>query len=432
MYGSLCIDHPVSRLFNDTNAEYKTFSVFSKCMSDVMVDLKLAKNTRKTAFYALKNVLKKVGFSENFVNRLHLCTEKPLTKYDSRLVLKKKYNRLSDDLPIKKMLTSWITILKTKTKNHSPNTIKIMIAFFLNTCIPALGLCIEILANDVIPVKIDITQKMVDDICTNVRKCRWFNLFCEFILGVKNEHKPNMSLGLSDELEYISGDVHVINSCELDRIYIEASKNTLDELVFLLLITTGMRIGGMLNIKIPHICTTNGNEIKVFNTGRTLEKGCKWFDFVINDRVKELIIKWMTNERRGGTDYLFSSSRNSGRNIASITMRVRFKRLCERAGLSGPHLHLHSLRHSYAHMLLKCGNSVSVISKLLNHSSTDVTEKFYLRETISEVTDRAHIPWIKQGEKNNDNILPNFLKRNGEKINHKMKRLEYLSAMYVT
>ena len=167
MYGSLCIDHPVSRLFNDTNAEYKTFSVFSKCMSDVMVDLKLAKNTRKTAFYALKNVLKKVGFSENFVNRLHLCTEKPLTKYDSRLVLKKKYNRLSDDLPIKKMLTSWITILKTKTKNHSPNTIKIMIAFFLNTCIPALGLCIEILANDVIPVKIDITQKMVCLLCTS-------------------------------------------------------------------------------------------------------------------------------------------------------------------------------------------------------------------------------------------------------------------------
>jgi integrase len=115
--------------------------------------------------------------------------------------------------------------------------------------------------------------------------------------------------------------------------------------------------------------------------------------------------------------------------MASITMRVRFKKICDGAGLSGRHLHLHSLRHSYAHMLLKCGNSVSVISKLLNHSCTDVTEKFYLRETISEVTNRAHIPWINQNEKTEDKILPDFLKRRENKTSHKMKRLECLSIM---
>jgi integrase len=304
-----------------------------------------------------------------------------------------------------------------------------MISFFLNTCLPALGINIETITNDIVFKHILITQKIVNEICTNTRKYRWFKLFCEAILGIENIYEPSNIVNISDEHEYISGDMHVICSDELDKIYIESKKNTLDELVFLLLITTGMRIGGMLNIRIPHVCTIDKNEVKVFDTGRTLEKGCKWFDFVINDKVKELITRWIMEERRGGTDYLFSSGRNSGKNMASITMRVRFKKLCENAGLNGRHLHLHSLRHSYAHMLLKCGNSVSVISKLLNHSSTDVTEKFYLRETISEVTNRAHIPWLNQNEKNEEKILPDFLRGKENKNSHKMKRLEYLSAM---
>lgn len=423
MYGPKYMDNPLSRLYNEVSTEYKTFNTFNNCTTLVVQKLSLAKNTYKTAFYMLKRILKEIGFPINFVNKLNLYTEKPLTKYDTRVILKTKYNKMDDNSPIKKMLINWINLLKTKTKNRSPQTIKIMIAFFLNTCIPVLGLSIDSLLNYTNKYPVEITEKDVTTICTNNRKYRWFNIFCEIILGVKNEHKVDTDS--EEEKEYVDGDMHVITADELDKIYLESKKNTLDELIFLLLITTGMRVGGMLNIRIPHVCNVNGNEITVFDTGRTLEKGCKWFDFVINDRVKKLIVKWIIDERRGNTDYLFSSSRNLGRSMASITIRIRFKKLCESAGLVGRHLHLHSLRHSYAHILLKCGNSMSIISKLLNHSNTLVTEKFYLRETISEVTNRANIPWIKKSD-TKEKIIPDFL-NTGKKCNNKIKRLEYLS-----
>ena len=67
-----------------------------------------------------------------------------------------------------------------------------------------------------------------------------------------------------------------------------------------------------------------------------------------------------------------------------------------------------------------------VISKLLNHSNTQTTEKFYLKENITDLTDRAKIPWLDKSNKPK-NIVPSFLnvikKDDTEKIKRKMSRL---------
>lgn len=70
-------------------------------------------------------------------------------------------------------------------------------------------------------------------------------------------------------------------------------------------------------------------------------------------------------------------------------MKVQFvwrvcKRVGERAGVKG--LHPHTLRRTYGSALINDGLRLEVISKLLGHSSTTITEKSYaalLDETIA-------------------------------------------------
>ena len=118
--------------------------------------------------------------------------------------------------------------------------------------------------------------------------------------------------------------------------------------------------------------------------------------------------QWLHQHRpASSTPYLFPGT--TGEHISTEAIRVRFQKLCTQAGLSGKEFHPHALRHTYAHLLLETGNSTDVVSKCLNHSSTEVTEKFYLKENIEEVTQRATIPWLREDSKRKEIPLPSFL-----------------------
>ena len=61
---------------------------------------------------------------------------------------------------------------------------------------------------------------------------------------------------------------------------------------------------------------------------------------------------------------------------------------------------------------------MEAVSKCLNHSSTVVTEKFYLRESAAEVHARCVTPWAQpetasEKQERALNALPSFLKQNG-------------------
>ena len=61
-----------------------------------------------------------------------------------------------------------------------------------------------------------------------------------------------------------------------------------------------------------------------------------------------------------------------------------------------PSIRIHDFRHSYASMLVNRGVSVSVISRLVGHSSTDVTWRIYghlYPKTVNEAVkslDKGH------------------------------------------
>lgn len=75
--------------------------------------------------------------------------------------------------------------------------------------------------------------------------------------------------------------------------------------------------------------------------------------------------------------------------------------------MEGKHIHAHSLRHSFAHILLESGNKPELVSKMLGHSSTITTEQYYLKESASEASKRMNIPWLERTEQ--ENPVPSFL-----------------------
>ena len=188
-------------------------------------------------------------------------------------------------------------------------------------------------------------------------------------------------------------DLHRISSEDLQRIHEEARKNQLDELLFMLMLTTGLRVGGVAKLKINNVADVKNGKYLLRATGRTLEKGSKMASFILCPEVNRLLLAWLTNGRPADCGpYVFPGA-TAASHIAMSNIRRRFKDLCKRCGLTGTEFHPHALRHTNAHILLECGNSADVVSKCLNHSNVAVTQQFYLKESAAEVQARCNAPW---------------------------------------
>lgn len=230
-------------------------------------------------------------------------------------------------------------------------------------------------------------------------------------------------------------DRHRISKEELERIHsvaVEQDKQDnsgLNELFFMFLLTTGMRVGGLVNLKCAHIAKLVEGKWQVQDEGRTLEKGQKVCTFKIQSRVRELLTSWLNKKRTlaAENDYVFPG-RDAG-HVSTESFRLRFKTMCKAAGFQERRLHLHGLRHSFSHILLELGNSAETVSKLINHSSVATTQKYYLKESSAEVSERANIPWLPQSHKR-ANPVPDFLSTNTtipEKRVQKLNRAKEVS-----
>ena len=71
------------------------------------------------------------------------------------------------------------------------------------------------------------------------------------------------------------------------------------------------------------------------------------------------------------SNYVFKSTRTGQ---AIIGLRKAFNRVLEQAGIDG--LRIHDLRHSFASFAIADGASLFLVSKLLGHSNTRVTERY--------------------------------------------------------
>jgi hypothetical protein len=107
------------------------------------------------------------------------------------------------------------------------------------------------------------------------------------------------------------------------------------------------------------------------------------------------------------------------------------KEVATRANISGQHIHAHSIRHSFAHILLEAGNDPGLVGKMMGHSSSKTTEKYYLKETAVEASKRCNIPWLTKEKE--VAALPDFMttpiKKDKQALTRKIKQNKKKEAL---
>lgn len=389
---------------------------FSAAINEAATSFQWSSATLSKYFGILKRILNETSVEESFTKRLKLeSSHAPYNK-----ILGRKNGSCDSDPVTKALLEGWISKLKSETRNNSELSLRNMMSFYTSQCIPKFGISLEKWPAD---CKIKIQKKFKDqpnlfeEICgppgthLSFKKATWLNVFLNDVLEaeilIPRQLLKRQTANATDQGD--GSDVHRISSTDLQKIYEQCKGSIGDELMFLLMITTGMRVGGLVNICISDVTDTVDAKYVTRTQGRTKEKGGKWLRFLLTEQVQHLISEWLTNHRPANkSPYLFPGPNED--HIATETVRSHFKRLCINAGLEGEQFHPHALRHTFAHMLLETGNPIEVISKCMNHSSCAITESFYLKENPHETLQRANIPWMKRKEAaDKPATLPSFL-----------------------
>jgi integrase len=316
------------------------------------------------------------------------------------------------------LLQSWVDTIKKTTRIRSCGTLQNMMLFYRNQLFRACNIRLEKFDADhalhAITELVDSPQRLAK-LCENPntaqKKLYWVQVFLGKILGSSVlvplhllQPRPKTH---EDLLKEMDGDKHRISKQDLETMYKHASRNVENELMFLMLLTTGMRIGGYARMKITHVARIEDGYYKSNAVGSTIEKGPKVFRFQIHKRVQELLEIWL-NKMRGFScsEYVFPS-RLTGTCTAPCVFSARFKNMCKKAGLQGPQFHAHALRHCYTQILCDLGNSSQTVARLINHTCVKTTEQYYLKRNVDEVYSNAVIPWMESIPKRDP--VPDFL-----------------------
>jgi len=367
--------------------------LFSKHMAESLRDSGWALSTSRNISSILKRFMRLTALSPAFIDKIR----------HTQTVIKQKEVCAND--------AKWIDVIKRTTNNRSEASISNIIRF-CKKMMSQLGIEAATIDDDddekaYLAIKID--ADFVKQLQLNQNQLRWLKIFLINILelNILDNTFNQFIVKKQSIIEDDGSDKHRLSAQELDTLYNQVKGSLRNELMYMLFVTTGMRIGGLVKIKLSHVAEIDGNNVTVKQTGRTIEKGNKWFTFVINNHVNSLIELWIKTKRpNNGSEYLFPG-RGDIPYIREASVRKAFHKWCDNADMKGTHLHPHSLRHSYGHLLIEAGNNIHDVSKLMGHANIATTEMFYLKESSADVAKRANIPWLQKPEK--DELMPKFL-----------------------
>jgi site-specific recombinase XerD len=135
-----------------------------------------------------------------------------------------------------------------------------------------------------------------------------------------------------------------------------------------LLYRSGLRISEALALK-PSDVNLDGHAIRVLHG-----KGDKATTRGFHPSATDALARWADTRKRAGLrGPLFCTL--DGRPVHAQYVRAMLGRLAAEAGID-KRVHPHGLRHTFAVELERAGTPVTVISKLLGHSSVAVTSRY--------------------------------------------------------
>lgn len=184
----------------------------------------------------------------------------------------------------------------------------------------------------------------------------------------------------------------------------------MDKLLFMLLLDTGIRISEALNLSINDVDLTEGDE-KIFITVKG--GGTRAVHIFHSERVVALLKRFITAAAKQ-TGYVFSIEadgwqggstkggfekggnkkggfqKRRNQNIGYATANRRFALYSKEAGIEGKN-GLHTLRHTAATNFLRSGVDITVVQRMLNHSSPTITMRYtqvgnqFIRDQLSKM-----------------------------------------------
>ncbi|MBW2650878.1 MAG: tyrosine-type recombinase/integrase [Deltaproteobacteria bacterium] len=144
--------------------------------------------------------------------------------------------------------------------------------------------------------------------------------------------------------------------------------NTRDRAMITILLRTGMRIGELLNTKMPDLHLRD-RRIDIYEG----EKNRLGRVVYLSDDAVSALKAWLTM-RDAHKEFLFYA--RCRENMSYSTAHLIFARCLEKAGLAHKGYSLHALRHTFASELLNAGMRIECLQPLMGHTSLDVTRRY--------------------------------------------------------
>ena len=175
-------------------------------------------------------------------------------------------------------------------------------------------------------------------------------------------------------LLHLSSDKKSFNPDEIRGI-LRSAVACLERIFVLIMLTTGLRIGGFCRLKVAEgVCNFDspGNVPKYLTTS---EKNGRPRHVVLTAAVRVLLASWYNNHRSSTiSSYLFPGMGRESPHVSTRYMRNICQGILQRAGVPG---HCHTFRHTFVHIMFLNGASFDNIAKVLGHSCPSITSSVY-------------------------------------------------------
>ena len=185
------------------------------------------------------------------------------------------------------------------------------------------------------------------------------------------------------------------NATEVSQMY-SSCKNEMEFVLLLLLLTTGIRVGGAVNLRVDGLCDDPGaTPCVVRREAETIEKGGVRHRFFVCPVLQHWIQKHIEAHR--GSVYFFPSRYRPDEPCSVGHLQCVFRQLCQRARVQGPN-NIHRTRHTLAHALRLSGAPAKHIQLILGHTCPRTTDS-YGSLCMNELIERMRLPWdgVEQG-----------------------------------
>lgn len=165
----------------------------------------------------------------------------------------------------------------------------------------------------------------------------------------------------------------LLQAAECQRSIFQAFR---DRAVLSVLIFTGIRRSELLDLK------TTSVDLGAAMLRVTEGKGKKDRLLPLPERAVDALADWLELRPECNHEYLFTHP--NGTRLSRKALAGIVKRAVKRAGIEGKHVTLHTVRHTFACLMLQSGCDLFSLSRFLGHTRLDTTA-IYLHATVEDL-----------------------------------------------